>query len=398
MKRRIAIVSTKQPGTNPRMRKNADAISEAGFDVLVLYAHNTPWADLTDQELFARVQWRHQRVGGHPKVDKTRFFVNRVKRKLGKWTGNADLQFCPAANAYLNALQRFNPHLVLGHNPGALPVLNQWTNMTGGPVLFDAEDHHSGECPTGSREQRRMAEFEQRHLSEFQWMTAASPLIGSAYLERFPHLHVATVNNAFDTRLQPGFNTLPHAPLKLIWFSQVVGPDRGIQQVLRHLSTLKKLRMDITLVGSCDADTKGAIEACITSDLHRIRWMPPCSEPDLMRVIAEHHIGLAIEPGFSPNNLIARSNKLYTYPLCGCWTLASRTVGQVQFYDEHPELGETLDLTDGASWTKRLTELSSSLETLTEQRNKVWTLAKEELNWETESQKLLTLVDEMLAS
>ena len=398
MKRRIAIVSTKQPGTNPRMRKNADALSEAGFDVLVLYAHNTPWADLTDQELFARVQWRHQRVGGHPKVDKTRFFVNRVKRKLGKWTGNTDLLFCPAANAYLNALQRFNPHLVLGHNPGALPVLNQWTNMTGGPVLFDAEDHHSGECPTGSREQRRMAEFEQRHLSEIQWMTAASPLIGSAYLERFPHLHVATVNNAFDTRLQPGFNALPHAPLKLIWFSQVVGPDRGIQQVLRHLSTLKKLRMDITLVGSCDADTKGAIEACVTSNLHRIHWMPPCSEPDLMRVIAEHHIGLAIEPGFSPNNLIARSNKLYTYPLCGCWTLASRTVGQNQFYDEYPELGETMDLTDGASWTKRLTELSSSLETLTEQRNKVWTLAKEELNWETESQKLLTLVDEMLAS
>ena len=78
--------------------------------------------------------------------------------------------------------------------------------------------------------------------------------------------------------------------------------------------------------------------------------------------------------------------------------MASRTAGQVQFYQEHPELGETLELTDGASWTKRLTKLSSSLETLTEQRNKVWTLAKEELNWETESQKLLTLVDEMLAS
>lgn len=398
MKRRIAIVSTKQPGTNPRMRKNADALVEAGFDVLVLYAHNTPWADLTDQELFARVQWRHQRVGGHPEADKTRFFVNRIKRKLGKWTGNVDLQFCPAANAYLNALQRFNPHLVLGHNPGALSVLNQWTNMTGTPVLFDAEDHHSGECPTGSREQRRMAEFEQRHLSEIQWMTAASPLIGSAYLERFPHLHVATVNNAFDTRLQPSFNALPHAPLKLIWFSQVVGPDRGIQHVLRHLSTLKKLRMDITLVGSCDADTRGAIEACITSDLHRIHWTPPCSEPDLMRVIAEHHIGLAIENSPNLNRALCRTNKLYTYPLCGCWTLASCTPAQEEFYAEHPDLGEVMDLNDGQRWATRLAELASSLNALSQRRKKAWAEAREHLNWSTESTKLLGVIHNMLDS
>ena len=51
MSRRIAIVTTKQPGTNPRMRKNADALARGGFDVHVLYAHNARWADATDVEV-----------------------------------------------------------------------------------------------------------------------------------------------------------------------------------------------------------------------------------------------------------------------------------------------------------------------------------------------------------
>ena len=78
------------------MRKNADTLVEAGFDVLVLYAHNTPWANLTDQELLPRLNGGISALVDTLGMDKARFFVNRVKRKLGKWTGNADLQFCPA--------------------------------------------------------------------------------------------------------------------------------------------------------------------------------------------------------------------------------------------------------------------------------------------------------------
>ena len=63
---RIAIVITKQPGTNPRMRKNADALSAAGYTVHVLYGFSARWADETDQTLFKNTTWRHQRLGGHP--------------------------------------------------------------------------------------------------------------------------------------------------------------------------------------------------------------------------------------------------------------------------------------------------------------------------------------------
>ena len=69
MNRRVAIVTTKQPGTNPRMRKNADALAAAGYDVDVLYAFNAAWADEADQTVFQQAKWRHRRIGGHPQKE-----------------------------------------------------------------------------------------------------------------------------------------------------------------------------------------------------------------------------------------------------------------------------------------------------------------------------------------
>ena len=81
MSARIAIVTTKQPGTNPRMRKNADALSAAGYDVQVMYAFNAPWADETDRHVFERATWSHHRIGGHPKEAPRAYALQRLRRK-----------------------------------------------------------------------------------------------------------------------------------------------------------------------------------------------------------------------------------------------------------------------------------------------------------------------------
>lgn len=117
-----------------------------------------------------------------------------------------------------------------------------------------------------------------------------------------------------------------------------------------------------------------------------------------MRLIAEHHIGLAIENSPNLNRALCRTNKLYTYPLCGCWTLASCTPAQEEFYAEHPDLGEVMDLNDGQGWATRLAELASSLDALSERRKKAWAVARDHLNWSTESTKLLGVIHNMLGS
>ena len=396
MKQRIAIVTTKQPSTNPRMRKNADALSHAGYDVLVLYAYNTLWADQADTALFVERDWKRHRMGGHPQLEKWVYFIQRVTRKWATWTGQTDLQFCPSVKAYKKALQKFKPDLVIGHNPGALPVLTQWKKNTGGTILFDAEDYHCGENPEGSPEQIRMMGFEDHHLNQLDRMTAASPLIAAAYHKRFPHINISVVSNAFESQWQPSFRAITSTPLKLVWFSQVIGLDRGLLEFFKGLSGLSETPLEITLIGTCDNPTKATLKQALASDLHRLQWLPPCAEPELMKEVSKHHIGLALEPGFSQNNQIAQSNKLFTYPLCGCWTLASQTPAQGQFFEEFPALGEVLDLNNGHQWAERLKALAGSLDVLNHQRRVAWNEAKSHLNWETESKKLLNVVTELL--
>ena len=396
MKQRIAIVTTKQPSTNPRMRKNADALHHAGYDVQVLYAYTTTWADNADTALFAKQTWRHHRIGGHPQLEKWAYFIHRVTRKWATWTGRTDLKFCPSIKAYEKELRTFNPDLVIGHNPGALPILTQWNKKAGGPVLFDAEDYHSGESADGSPEQAQMMDFEDHHLNQLHRMTAASPLIAAAYRQRFPHINVSIVDNAFEAEQQPQFQYLTSAPLKLVWFSQVIGLDRGLLEFFRGLIGLSKTPLEITLIGTCDNPTKATLEQTLTSEAHQLQWLPPCTEPELMKEVSKHHIGLALEGSSNQNRAICRTNKLFTYPLCGCWTLASQTPAQVKFFEEFPALGEVLDLNNGHQWAERLKALAGSLDVLNHQRRVAWNEAKSHLNWETESKKLLNVVNELL--
>ena len=61
----------------------------------------------------------------------------------------------------------------------------------------------------------------------------------------------------------------------------------------------------------------------------------------MVRLAAEFDIGLALEPGGTPNNEIAQSNKVFAYLAAGTPVLASDTAG-------HTEL---LHQAGGCGWT-----------------------------------------------
>ena len=392
MSRRIAIVTTKQPGTNPRMRKNADALARGGFDVHVLYAHNARWADATDVEVLRTADWTFQRVGGHPDEEPLAYLTNRVRRKCAAWMGQIMTTFNPFQERYLKELKRFDPHLVIGHNPGSLPVLLKWGEL--GPVLFDAEDDHPGEFDLNSPESGKVAQLENATLPSIDHMTAASPLIGRQYQHRFPHLKATTIDNVFDRTLQPEFSTPPNGPLKLVWFSQVVGLDRGLEEFLGHLAKAPSLSFELTIIGQCSPEVQQILSDAIPSDRHQISFEAPLPEKDLIRRLSEHHIGLALETGTTRNRQLCRTNKLFCYPLAGCLTLASDTNAQRQFMEEHPEAGVVF--ANDEELRSILQSWHSNPSELVAKRKTAWQLAHDTLHWETESKKLLELVNTLI--
>ena len=281
---------------------------------------------------------------------------------------------------------------MIGHNPGALPILSEWGSH--GPVLFDAEDDHPGEFESDTPESHQVEQLEQKELSGLTHITAASPLIGEEYRRRFPHLKVTPIDNAFERFIQPQFQPLEEAQLKLVWFSQVVGLDRGIQAFLQAIKPLAELHIHLTLIGLADESVRKELQDVIQSPHHTISFEPPVPEKDLLQRLGQHHVGLALETGTTRNRQLCRTNKLFCYPLAGCLTLASNTRSQAHFMDEHPDAGVVYE--SEQQLIQLIRGWAEQREALSKHREAAWQLAHDTLNWETESEKLISLVNTLI--
>lgn len=85
----IVLISSGQPSTNPRLVKEADLLSNSGYEVFVLYSFWIKWAYDSDFVLFKKVNWKPILVGGTPFNNKVLFFYTRIRYKLfsilAKW-------------------------------------------------------------------------------------------------------------------------------------------------------------------------------------------------------------------------------------------------------------------------------------------------------------------------
>lgn len=393
---RILFITTKQPSTNPRMRKSADTLADAGHEVHVLYAFNTPWADEADEKILKQVPWSFERIGGHPNDSRLIFHTTRATRKIYALVGNVKRNLCRGYTTYIRQGRRWNPDLIIGHNPGALGPISALGSQLEIPILFDAEDYHRGETAQETVASKLVTHLEDETLPNLRTITAASPLISRAYKALYPHLQIYTVNNAFPTEYLQQQPSRSASALSIAWFSQVVGLDRGLEEFLDSLQFLQDVQLTIHIIGLCKPEIQRQVNIKATQHGHRIKFSPPIPEKSLFSFLSGIDLGLALERTSPQNRDICRTNKVYTYPLAGCYTLFSRTSAQIHFYQEYPDAGELIDLSSPESIAHVIRTLDANRDDLIEKRKKAWSLAKDHLNWEKESKQLIEVVNSTL--
>jgi len=380
------------------MRKAADALAAAGHKVHVLYAYNAEWATEADKSILAEASWTFERVGGDPIVQRPSYFISRAVRKFYGFVGFEDRAMCRSFYAYLRKGMSWNPDIVIGHNPGTLGLLEAFKIRLQIPVFFDAEDYHRGELSSTAKDSELVARLEARVLPQVTAITAASPLIANAYQRLFPAVPILSIENAFPRKLQPAKPTHPlkaHEPLRMIWFSQVVGLDRGLLEFMKGMALAVEIPIDLNIVGLCDDAVKQTLQNEIRAVHHRLIFHPPVSEASLFKIVADHEIGLAVEPGSSDNNNIALSNKVLSYSLCGCYMLLSKTASQCEFLEHHPQTGQLIELKDPGDISSAIRYVFQNREVIFEKRLAAWALARVELNWEVEGEKLVEWIEKM---
>jgi len=391
---RILFITPKQPSTNPRLRKAADALSEAGHTVHVLYAFNADWAAKADEDILQEANWTYELIGGTPHKKKWPYHISRIKRKIDAWRGHIEGAYCRSLQAYIRKGISWKPDLVIGHNPGAISPTLDIAKKLNIPSIFDAEDFYRGET-NSSAIQAEITQLEDRWLDKFSHVTAAAPLIAKQYSSLYPNQVFSTINNAFPSQ-QISQPSPINGSLKVIWFSQVIGTDRGLVEFIKGLLQAPEIDILLTLIGSETDEFKSFIESQPQPRRLKIRVMQPLPESELFKILKDHQIGLAIEPGFSKNNEIARSNKLFSYLVAGCHIIATRTPAQIDFEREYEPSLTFIDLKNPSSIKSALSHLVTNKEHLWEGRLKNWKQGQAKVNWETESKKLIDLIDQTM--
>lgn len=409
---RICLVTTSQPSANPRLVKEADALSQAGYDVRVVGAHLIEWADAFDEELLRSRRWRCDILDWRRATHPWRFWKSRGRHFIARRLAPSTMlqPFVDEA-----ALSRVGPDLYapakaeradlfIAHNLGALPAAIAAGRHFGVPVGFDAEDFHSGQLFRTEEEDtaRLTRRIERALLPRCAYVTAGSPGIAEAY-ERLCGIPRPTcILNTFPLADRP---TVPRAvragaATRLHWFSQTIGSARGLECVLRAMALLREHHVELHLRGRWHAGYETALRGLMTTlDVPQDRLVShePAPPWKLAALSSEFDIGLAVEPTASVNSDILLPNKIFTYLLAGIAVVATNTTGQRWLADQLPGAVALCDVDDPHSMAEALLPWVTSHTRLEHARAHAWNFGSHPFNWDVEQAKLLQVVSDTLA-
>jgi hypothetical protein len=292
--------------------------------------------------------------------------------------------------------------LYIAHNLGALPAALAAAKRHRSPLGFDAEDFHSGQLAEGDRMRKVTEEAERALIPACSYVTAASPGIAAAY-ERLCGIRVAaTVLNVFPLSDRPAHlrPTDPAAPLRLYWFSQTIGPGRGLEDAVGAIGRLRTTRIELHLRGRWQAGYESELRALAQQRgvaASQIVAHQPASPGEMVRCAAEYDVGLALEPPITQNNDILLSNKTFTYLLAGSAVAMTRTTGQAALLPRLGRAAIAYDVGSAESLAASLERWLNDRTALDEARKAAWALGEGTFNWERERTRFLDVVDQVLS-
>jgi len=185
------------------------------------------------------------------------------------------------------------------------------------------------------------------------------------------------------------------SPARFFWFSQTLGPGRGLESFLRAWGRSES-HSEVVLLGEDRGHYAEQLRRLVPPDCRsKLSFRPLVPPVDLPAVIAAHDIGLALEVTTVANKDLTISNKILQYLNAGLAVVATPTAGQREVLAHDPEAGIILDL-DQADASGSLRELTADRVRLKARRNAARRLAETRYHWEREEATLLAVVAQSL--
>ena len=400
--KKILLISTGQPSCNPRIVKEADALHNAGYEVTVLFNYFINWAEEKDKNLLKKAGWEFIKVGGSPFENKWLYLFTRIRNKICRLLSKYGFQPLSIAekaqarcyNELLQQAKKIKADWYIAHNLGALAVAVKAAAFNKAKAGFDFEDYYRGElAPDDIANLKRVVYLEKKYLSSVNYISAASSMITVAVKNDFPFLDIpfVTLNNCFPLKQQPPFQKKQAGDdtLKLFWFSQTIGINRGLEILIEAISKINDPSTNLTLVGRCDESILAYINAQPRRVKESIHFAGIIDSEELPAFASKFDVGMAVELQKPFNREICLTNKIFTYLLAGNAIILSQTAMQTAFNKKY-SVGESFVAHDLNGLVEKI-KYYKNREMLNAQKLNNYELAKGELNWEEESKKLLAI-------
>jgi glycosyltransferase involved in cell wall biosynthesis len=410
-KLRVCLLTPGQPSTNPRLVKEADALTEAGFDVTVVFAHWADWASQTDAALLKSVRWSYVRIGGCPEKQRLRYWFTRLRHGLSRRVyGRIPGRLLPhnwclsrVAPELVAAAKRMKADLYIGHNLGALPAAVAGAEANGSRAGFDAEDFHSDMIAAGqaTHVERLAEEVESQYLTRCDYLTTASPALAKAYAAKYGINPPATILNVFPVADRPlRFRATESAgPLRLYWFSQTIGAHRGLEDAVRAMGMLGTPDVQLYLQGTWAAGYRQEIYSIAKAaglKTEQIVHLVPEAPSEIVRRASTFDVGLALESSNILNRDLTITNKIFTYVLAGTAVAATATAGQQAIVERIAPAGVSYAPGDASALKQALAVWLHDRSALDLARRASWDFGSRTYNWDVEKHKFLDVVERAL--
>jgi glycosyltransferase involved in cell wall biosynthesis len=387
---RILILSSGPACRNPRPHKEACALQAAGHSVTLLCpAFN---ADQARQDETLAHEGGYARLVLPSYTSLSSRAVTWLARRLAAHGWPTMRALGPYQHLQAAALAH-QADLTIVHTE--LPLLIGTRLLRQGHlVAADFEDWHSEDLLPCARRQRplaRLRSVEACMLRQAAYCSTTSEALSAALQLRHGGRAASVITNSFPLQPEPD-PFLHHAPPSLFWYSQTLGPGRGLEPFLRAWAADTN-DSRLVLLGEPISGYPDHLRSLLPRPKReRLELLGLVSPQALPELIARHDLGLALEESSPESRRLTITNKILQYLNAGLAVLASDTAGQQEVFARTPGIGALVQLNSTASIAQALSTLLSSPETLHRARLQARALARSHYNWEREAERLQQLV------
>ena len=393
--KRICLIGHGQPSRNPRLVRDANCLSSAGYNVTVVTPRILKSWVKYDEELTKNVKWNYIYLDYiNPPLSILYWQYVRVRKRINKALSSYFHSDLIIANAveYLNQelfikASKIKADIYIAHQQQALPAA-AWA-ATKNNCKF-AVDIHDLLADCSSEPVYLIKYIEKRYLHECAYISTMST-VAAQRIKEVNCLSTKPIVRYNVQSIEERKGILPPNQRKLsevinmYWFGQTIGYHSRADQVLKAIPLLCK-PIKLVLRGNPNTEFTNYLISLAKelNILHCLEIKPIASPSDMVSLAAQHDILLGSQPDKELFHQMAIGNKVFTGMMAGLALALTDTIAHRQFINENHGCGFLFPDQDEVALAKHLNSMLMDKKILENMKVRSWNLAESHFNLEKE--------------